>query len=59
MTVSVKILGGGCENCHNLEANARAAAQQLGVAGGRYLDQCVRWVKTVPFDLADDGVPVG
>jgi small redox-active disulfide protein 2 len=31
MTLTIKILGGGCENCHNLEANARAAAEQLGV----------------------------
>ena len=31
MAVHVKVLGGGCANCHNLEANARAAAAQLGV----------------------------
>ncbi len=29
--VEIKVLGGGCENCHNLEQNARAAAQQLGI----------------------------
>ena len=29
--VRIKVLGGGCENCHNLERNARAAAEQLGV----------------------------
>jgi hypothetical protein len=29
MTLHIKVLGGGCENCHNLEANARAAAAQL------------------------------
>ncbi len=29
--VQIKVLGGGCENCHNLEKNARAAAQQLGI----------------------------
>ncbi len=29
--VQIKVLGGGCENCHNLEKNARAAAAQLGV----------------------------
>ncbi len=29
--VHIKVLGGGCENCHNLEKNARAAAQQLGI----------------------------
>jgi small redox-active disulfide protein 2 len=27
----IKVLGGGCENCHNLEANARTAAAQLGI----------------------------
>lgn len=32
MTLNIKILGGGCENCHNLEKNARAAAAQLGIA---------------------------
>jgi len=31
MTLQIKVLGGGCANCHNLEANARAAASQLGV----------------------------
>jgi len=31
MTLQIKVLGGGCRNCHNLEANARAAAAQLGV----------------------------
>jgi small redox-active disulfide protein 2 len=31
MTLQIKVLGGGCANCHNLEANARAAAAQLGV----------------------------
>ena len=29
--VQIKVLGGGCENCHNLEKNARAAAAQLGI----------------------------
>lgn len=31
MTLHIKVLGGGCANCHNLAANARAAAAQLGV----------------------------
>ena len=31
MTMHIKVLGGGCENCHNLEKNARAAAEQLGI----------------------------
>ncbi len=31
MPLHIKVLGGGCANCHNLEANARAAAAQLGV----------------------------
>jgi small redox-active disulfide protein 2 len=31
MPVHVKVLGGGCANCHKLEANARAAAAQLGI----------------------------
>ena len=31
MALQIKVLGGGCENCHNLEANARAAAAQLGI----------------------------
>jgi small redox-active disulfide protein 2 len=31
MTLQIKVLGGGCANCHNLEKNARAAAAQLGM----------------------------
>ena len=31
MTLTIRVLGGGCENCHNLEKNARAAAAQLGL----------------------------
>ena len=31
MSLKIKVLGGGCANCHSLEANARAAAAQLGV----------------------------
>jgi small redox-active disulfide protein 2 len=31
MTLNIIVLGSGCTNCHNLEANARAAAEQLGV----------------------------
>ncbi len=31
MPLHIKVLGGGCANCHNLEANARAATAQLGV----------------------------
>lgn len=31
MSIHIKVLGGGCANCHNLEANARTAAAQLGV----------------------------
>ena len=31
MPLNIKVLGGGCANCHNLEANARAAVAQLGV----------------------------
>jgi small redox-active disulfide protein 2 len=31
MQLHIKVLGGGCQNCHNLEKNARAAAAQLGV----------------------------
>ena len=31
MALHIKVLGGGCANCHNLEANARAAAAQLGI----------------------------
>jgi len=31
MTLHIRVLGGGCANCHNLEANARTAAAQLGV----------------------------
>jgi small redox-active disulfide protein 2 len=30
-TLQIKVLGGGCANCHNLEKNARAAAEQLGL----------------------------
>jgi small redox-active disulfide protein 2 len=29
--LQIKVLGGGCANCHNLEKNARAAAAQLGI----------------------------
>ena len=29
--MQITVLGGGCENCHNLEKNARAAAVQLGI----------------------------
>ena len=29
--LQIMVLGGGCQNCHNLEANARAAAAQLGI----------------------------
>jgi small redox-active disulfide protein 2 len=28
--LTIKILGPGCDNCHNLEAAARAAAESLG-----------------------------
>jgi small redox-active disulfide protein 2 len=31
MTLTIKVLGGGCENCHNLEKNARDATAQLGL----------------------------
>lgn len=31
MTLHIKVLGGGCANCHNLEKNARAAVAQLGM----------------------------
>jgi arsenate reductase len=31
MSLHIKVLGGGCANCHNLEKNARAALVQLGV----------------------------
>ena len=31
MDLHIKVLGGGCQNCHNLEKNARTAAAQLGV----------------------------
>ncbi len=31
MTLHIKILGGGCENCDRLAANAKQAVAQLGV----------------------------
>ncbi len=31
MTLHVKVLGGGCENCHNLDKNTRQAGAQLGI----------------------------
>jgi len=31
MPLHIKVLGGGCENCHTLERNAREAAAQLGI----------------------------
>jgi small redox-active disulfide protein 2 len=30
MSLHIKVLGGGCANCHNLEQNARTAVAQLG-----------------------------
>lgn len=30
MSLHIKVLGGGCANCHNLEMNTRAALVQLG-----------------------------
>ncbi len=29
--LQIIVLGGGCQNCHNLEANACTAAAQLGI----------------------------
>ena len=29
--MQILVLGGGCQNCHNLEKNAREAVAQLGV----------------------------
>lgn len=31
MTLHIKILGGGCENCDRLAANAKQAVEQLGL----------------------------
>ena len=31
MTLTIKVLGGGCANCANLEKNATAAVAGLGV----------------------------
>ncbi len=31
MTINIKVLGPGCNNCHLVEENARAAVTQLGV----------------------------
>jgi small redox-active disulfide protein 2 len=30
VSLTIKVLGGGCANCHNLEQNTRAALVQLG-----------------------------
>ena len=30
MNLHIKVLGGGCANCHNLEKNVRSAIVQLG-----------------------------
>jgi small redox-active disulfide protein 2 len=30
VSLHIKVLGGGCANCHNLEKNARVAVAQLG-----------------------------
>jgi small redox-active disulfide protein 2 len=30
MSLNIKVLGGGCANCHNLEVNVRSALVQLG-----------------------------
>ncbi len=29
--LQIIVLGGGCQNCHNLERNARTAVAQLGI----------------------------
>ena len=31
MTVTIKVLGPGCDNCHLVEEHARTAAAQLGI----------------------------
>ena len=31
MALQIKVLGGGCENCRNLEKHARTAATQLAL----------------------------
>jgi small redox-active disulfide protein 2 len=31
MSLTIKVLGGGCANCHNLEKNVRTALAQLGI----------------------------
>ncbi len=31
MTIDIKVLGPGCNNCHLVEENARAAVAQLGI----------------------------
>jgi small redox-active disulfide protein 2 len=31
VSLTIKVLGGGCANCHNLEVNTRTALLQLGV----------------------------
>ncbi len=31
MTIDIKVLGPGCNNCHLVEENARAAVTQLGI----------------------------
>lgn len=31
MLINIKVLGPGCENCHKVEENARAAVAQMGM----------------------------
>lgn len=31
MSINIKVLGPGCENCHKVEENARAAVVQMGI----------------------------
>ena len=31
MTITIKVLGPGCNNCHLVEENAKAAVAQLGL----------------------------
>ena len=31
MTINIKVLGPGCDNCHKVEENARAAVTQMGM----------------------------
>ena len=61
--MEIKILGGGCPNCHRLEKLAREVAAELGVdatfAKVKDLDQIMAYdIMSTPALVIDDDVKV-